>query len=167
MNFAETRKAAEAAGMISGGGDYYKLKEGDNRFRLVSECLPHNGTYNGQRNFKWLCYVIDRRDGKLKLFFMAHTIYKHLEALQQNPDYAFSDVPMPYDVTVQAKGAGTKEVEYTLIPARKESSLTVGEHDAIAEAKPLKDVQAAIYEKQQKQPETVPPTPHDDGDTPF
>lgn len=165
MNFAEARKAAEAAGMIAGGGDFYKLKEGDNRFRLVSECLPHRGTYKGEPNFKWLCYVLDRRYGKVKAFFMAHTIYKQLEALQQNPDYAFEDVPMPYDVTVQAKGAGTKEVEYTLIPARKETQLTVEEHDAIAEAKPIRDVQKALQDKQQKTATAAPQ--HDDEEPPF
>jgi hypothetical protein len=55
--------------------------------------------------------VIDRTDGKFKLFFMPNTIYKQIEALQENPDYEFTDVPMPYDITINAKGAGSKDVE--------------------------------------------------------
>ena len=154
MNFAEARQAAEAAGMIQGGGgDFYKFKEGDNRFRLVSECIPHSSEFKGKRTFKWLCYVIDRRDNKFKPFFMGHTIYKQIEALQTNPEYAFEDVPMPYDLTVKAKGAGTIDVEYTLIPARKELALTVDEHDEIARLKPLKELQAAILDKQAKKGE--------------
>jgi hypothetical protein len=167
MNFAEARKAAEAAGLISDKSEYYKFKEGDNRFRLVSECLPHRGTFKGESNFKWLCYVLDRRDGKVKAHFMPHTIYKQLEALQSNPDYAFESVPMPYDVTVTAKGAGTKEVEYSLIPARKETPLTVAEYDAIAEQKPLKDLQTALLEKQQKQTAAPAVTGHLDEEPPF
>ena len=31
---------------------------------------------------------------------MPHTIYKQIEGLQTNPDYAFDAVPMPYDITV-------------------------------------------------------------------
>jgi hypothetical protein len=157
MNFAEARKAAEAAGLISGGGDFYKLKEGDNRVRLVSECLPHRGTYKGEKTFKWLCYVLDRRDNTVKAFFMPHTIYKAIEALQSNPDYAFESIPMPYDVTLTAKGAGTKDVEYGVIPARKETELTADEHDAIAEAKPIAELQAALVEKQNSKTVDEPP----------
>src|SRR6187401_2541760 len=100
MNFAEARRQAEAAGQI-GGGDIYKYKEGDNRFRLMSDCIPHSGEYQGKPNFKWLCYVLDRRDNKVKVHFMPHSIYKSIEALQENPDYTFEALPMPYDVTVR------------------------------------------------------------------
>lgn len=162
VDFGAQRKAAEASGML-GGGDIYKLKEGDNRIRLASECLPHQNEFKGQKSFKWLCYVIDRRDGKVKPFFMAHKIYKAIEALQTNPDYAFTDVPMPYDLTIHAKNAGTMEVEYTVMPARKEVPLTVAEHDAIAEATPLRELQDKIKAKQGGSMQEEPPS-HADGD---
>lgn len=148
-NFAAARKAAEDQGLL-GGGDYYKFKEGDNRLRLMSVCLPHEGSYKGKRNFKWLCYVLDRRDGKIKVHFMPHKVYKAIEALQENPDYTFTEVPMPYDITIAAKGAGTKEVEYSVIPARKETPLTDDEEEALEAVKPIEDVQAALYEKASK-----------------
>jgi hypothetical protein len=107
VDFGAALKKAEEAG-LTGGGDYLKFKEGDNRFRLMSECLPHAGQFKGESNFKWLCYVLDRRDGKVKPLFMPHTIYKQIVALQTNEDYAFQDVPMPYDLTVNAIGAGTQ-----------------------------------------------------------
>lgn len=166
VNFAERRKEAEDAGLI-GGGDYLKLKEGDNRLRLMSECLPHAGTYQGKSNFKWLCYVLDRRDGKVKPFFMPHKIYKAIEALQMNPDYEFDDVPMPYDVTVNALKAGTKDVVYTIVPARKNTPVTEAEAKDLAAAKPLADLQKALKEKQQKAAPSGPdgdntPLPDDD-----
>jgi hypothetical protein len=74
----------------------------------VSECIEHPGEYNGKPRFKWLCYVLDRRDAKVKPFFMPHTIYKIIEGFQQNPEYAFDEVPMPYDITIVAKGAGRR-----------------------------------------------------------
>lgn len=169
-SFADARKAAEEQGLLSSGG-FYKFKEGDNRIRLMSECVPHTSVFkDGNKSFKWLCYVIDRRDGAVKPFFMPHTIYKNIEALQANPDYAFEDVPMPYDITVHAKGAGTKEVEYTLLPARKESPLTADEREALAKQKPIRDVHAAIKEKQaadSKPAADEPPHPADGLDTPF
>jgi hypothetical protein len=142
-------KEAEKAGML-GSGDYLKLKEGANRLRLLTECLPHQGEYQGKKNFKWLCLVLDRGDGKVKPFFMPHTIYKQIAALQTSEDYAFYDVPMPYDLTINADGAGTKEVKYTLMPARKETPLTSGELALLSEAKPLHDVKKALDEKAAK-----------------
>jgi hypothetical protein len=147
------------------------LKEGDNRLRLMSECLPHAGEYQGKRNFKWLCYVLDRQDGKVKPFFMPHTIYKQIEALQVNEDYAFEDVPMPYDLTVHAAGAGTKEVKYTLMPARKNTPITAVEHQELAAAKPLAELKKALDEKnaakQQAGGSRDDEPPPSDEDVPF
>ncbi len=173
MNFSERRKEAEKAGLLS-SGDYLKLKEGPNRFRLMSECVPHESSYQGKRNFKWLCYVLDRVDGKVKPYFMPHTVYKQIEALQLNDDYAFADVPMPYDLTVNAKNAGTKEVEYTIVPARKESALNADEMSRLHAAKPLRELKTALDEKQQaaEQPAHHQQIPHpaadyDDENPPF
>lgn len=169
VNFAERRKAAEDAGLV-GGGDYLKLKEGDNRLRLMTECLPHQGSYQGQKNFKWLCYVIDRRDGKVKPFFMPHKIYKAIEALQINPDYEFFDVPMPYDLTVNAIKAGTKDVVYTVVPARKNSEVSEVERKELVALKPLAELQKALKDKQAEKAAADAPADdeHDaDEDYPF
>ncbi len=159
VSFAERRKAAEEAGLV-GTSDYLKFKEGPNRLRLLTECLPHPGEFKGTKNFKWLCYVIDRRDGKVKPFFMPHTVYKQIEALQISEDYAFADVPMPYDITVHADGAGTKEVKYSVMPAKKETPLTVGEQAELMKAKPLADLQKALKEKREKTATDSPPDDH-------
>jgi hypothetical protein len=160
-DLAAKRKEAERSGLL-GSGDYLKLKEGANRLRLLTECLPYLGSYQGKRNFKWLCYVVDRVDGRVKPFFMPHMIYKQIEALQVSDDYAFIDVPMPYDLTVNAKGAGTKEVEYTLMPARKESPITALEFQALADAKPLHDLKKALDEKATGVSAATPPPPTDE-----
>jgi len=157
VDFGARRKEAEAAGLL-GSGDYYKLKEGDNRLRLMAECLPHQSDYQGKPTFKWLTYILDRRDGKVKPFFMPHKIYKAIEALQTSEDYAFYDVPMPYDLTVHAKKAGTKDVEYTVMPARKETPLTPAEESELDQAKPLRELQKLLKDKQAKgEPSTTEP----------
>lgn len=171
VDFGARMKEAEKQGLLS-SGDYLKLKEGANRFRLVSECLAHEGEYQGKKNFKWLCLVIDRADGKVKPFFMPHTIYKQIVALQRSDDYAFDGVPMPYDLTINADGAGTKEVKYALMPARKESPLTQAEHEAITAHKTVQDVKKALDEKKgngksQQQPDDDVPHPADTDEEPF
>lgn len=166
VDFAKRRKEAEDAGLL-GSGDYLKLKEGDNRLRLLSECLPHTSVFDGRKNFKWLCYVIDRKDGRLKPFFMPHKIYKAIEALQVNPDYEFFEVPMPYDLTVNATKAGTKDVVYTVVPARKNTELHGEELTQLRDAKPLKELHQALLEKQ-KAKETLSQAPPDgDHDAPL
>lgn len=146
VNFADTRKKAEEAGLL-GGGNYLKLQEGDNRVRLVSECLEHPGEFNGKPTFKWLCYVIDRKDGKIKPYFMPHTVYKQIEGLQMNPDYGFEEVPMPYDITINANGAGDIKVKYTVVPARQNTPLTPGEQALVKGTQPIRELQAALREE--------------------
>lgn len=126
FSFSSAREQAEKEFGL-GKGQYLKLKEGNNTIRLMSPCVGHEDTYNGRKNFKWVCWVIDRADNVIKPFFMPHSIYTDIEAYQMNPEYAFETVPMPYDVTIHAKGAGTKEVKYTVTPARQNTPLTGAE----------------------------------------
>ncbi len=115
--------------------------------------------YQGERRFKWLVAVIDRSTGQVRPYFMPHSIMKMLRALQENEDYAFDEIPMQYDLTVNAKGAGTREVEYTLTPARKSIPLTAEEHAAVVAFGDLADYQKQLREKKQERtfdPDNVP-----------
>lgn len=146
VSFADNRKKAQEAGLL-GGGNYLKLQEGENRLRLVSECLEHPGEYNGRPTFKWLCYVIDRKDGKIKPFFMPDTIYKQIMGYQLNPEYTFDEVPMPYDITITAIGAGTKEVDYSTQAARTNTPLTAAELALLRGTQPIRELQVALREE--------------------
>lgn len=161
-SFAKRREEAEKAGLL-GKGEYFKIKDGTNRFRLISECVPYASTYQGKRNFKWVCYVIDRADGKVKPYFMPHKIYKQIEALQISEDYGFSDVPMPYDLTILAEKAGTIDVVYTLVPARKETQITDEEFKDFGAQKTLEELIAVLRDKQKTTPAASAP-PHGDED---
>ena len=83
-----------------------------------------------------------------KKHVMPHTIFKAIRDLQKSEDYAFSEIPMPYDLTIQAKGAGTKEVEYTVVPARQNSDLTPVELANISKKRALSEVHKALKEKE-------------------
>ena len=97
---------------------------------------------------------------------MAHTIYKQIEALQMNEDYKFYEVPMPFDLTINAKGAGTKEVVYTLMPARANTPLTPAERALYTGTQPIAELQKALYEKQPTQAPAVDPEETGDDDGP-
>lgn len=114
-------------------GDYFNIVEGDNRFQLLSHLspLPLKWTGNayepageGDTNvsIKGVGWVL--QDGVIKLAKLPYTVVKAIKGLMEDEDYAFEEFPMPRAVNVRAVGAGTKEVEYTLIPSPKESPVS-------------------------------------------
>lgn len=168
-SFEEELSVAEKQYGI-GGGDIFKFKEGDNKFRVLSagkpiathrisqkeyhtcygqdEGCPYHEEDNANPSVKFVMWIIDRADGKVKLAFMPHTIVKALRDLQNNPDYQFDAVPMPYDITVKATKAGTKEVEYSVVPARTNSELTVDEQRAFEDKKTVDEVIEGMKQKE-------------------
>ena len=145
----ESKEYEKEAGI---GGEIFKVKEGQNPIRLVSRTERYVSSYKGNINTKFLCYVIDRADKKVKLYFMPYTIMKMIGDLQITPDYGFEDVPMPYDVTISATKAGTKEVSYTVIPARGNTELSLDELEDMKKQKTLAEVIKALKDKQVSEP---------------
>jgi hypothetical protein len=123
---------------------------------LVSACLPHDSVFQGRKTFKWLCQVIDRKDGVLKPYFMPNTIYKMIADLQMDPDYAFSEVPMPYDITINATDAGKKEVVYSVFPAKEAIPLTTEEQNALTAAPTITELQQKVRESEGKKADDQP-----------
>lgn len=148
MSLADQRKQAEKEGLIGSG--YFKVKDGQNRIRIVSDALPHPGEFKKgnsvTKTFKWLLYVIDRADGTVKPYFMPTRVFDMVADLQGDEEFTFEGMPMPYDVVINAKGAGTIDVEYTVVP-RKATPITAAERNLIDAAKPLKELQEQINAK--------------------
>lgn len=147
FNFSEEAKKYETE-----GGSTFKFKEGANPMRVLSKTIRHVSAYKGNITTKYLAYILDRADGKIKIAFLPYTILKMLGDLQSNPEYAFDQVPMPYDITITATGAGTKEVNYSIVPARNNTALTVEEENEYSKQKPLEEVQRKLLEKSLEKP---------------
>ena len=160
FDFSATQAVAEKEYNL-GKGEYFKPQEGANRVRLVSVCLPHESSFKGQKNFKWLCQILDRKDGKVKPYFMPHTIYGFIRDLQLDPDYAFKEIPMPFDITINATGAGTKEVKYSLTPARENKPLTTEEQNLVTESPTVQELQKRVLESESKKEDETPQQPED------
>lgn len=139
-----------------GSGEYLKIKEGDNKIRLLSEGLPHSSIYKNpktgetKKTFKFLCWVLDRKDKKIKPYFMPVTVMRAIESLQLSEDYAFTDVPMPYDININAKGAGIKEVVYSVIPARINTPLTAEEENEFNTKSPIAELQKKLRKQEEE-----------------
>lgn len=110
--------------------DWFKFKEGDNTIRVLTEpetffedyklgiCYTDCGF---QGSVKGLSWVLDRADNKIKLMKLTYNFMQQLENYESDEDYSYEEYPMPYDVKINAKNAGSKEVKYSYIPRpRKE-----------------------------------------------
>lgn len=113
-------------------GEYFKIQEGDNRVQLLSHCAQYNLKWNGSRyepaqegdenvSVKGVCWVL--QDGVIKSATLPYTIIKSIRQLMLDQDYSFTSFPMPRVINIKAVGAGTKEVEYSVVPAPKESQV--------------------------------------------
>lgn len=138
------------------GGGWFRMQEGLNQFRILTEpevmfesfkfgICYHECGYEG--NPKYLARILDRADGKVKLYKIPFTIFKNIANWEQDDELKFSSFPMPYDVKITAKGAGTKEVEYTVMPSLKQVAVEESVLKSIEKQSPIKKVIEAMQEK--------------------
>jgi hypothetical protein len=86
--------------------------------------------YSEKPQFAYVCNVIDRADGKIKLFDLRSTIYSQIVDYARNEDYGSPADPVSgYDLTIKKEKTGPlpQNVKYTVIPARNSKALTTEE----------------------------------------
>lgn len=88
--------------------------------------------YAEKPQFAYVCNVIDRADGQVKLFDLRSTIYSQIVDYATNPDYGSpADDGNGYDLTIKKEKTGPlpQNVKYTIIPARNNSPLKAEEKE--------------------------------------
>lgn len=167
----------------SSASDFYKIKEGNNVMRILTdfvkvETINTKGKYGGivsETNQPdeddtvqmkgWAWAIVRGSPDELKIVQFGKTILSQLVAYRKDPEYAYDAMPCPYDVNIKAIGAGTKEVEYTVIPARQNTDVTEKEIEMLNKKKTIKDIVALIVEKQdEKQEAPKVATPYQEED---
>lgn len=154
---AMVKQAEKDYGLSSGGS--FKAKEGANKLRFLSNFVPHSSMYKGKPTFKIVTWVFDYADSRVKLYFMPKTIAEMLGALQENTDYAFDEMPMPYDVTITAKGAGTREVEYQIVAARSNTPVSAEALEQLGGKESIEAVLEKLKEKEAEEGNAVQTQP--------
>jgi len=115
------------------GSDYFNIEEGKNQFVLLSHFHPLRQVFDpgtkkyrvaveGDKNIsiKGVCWVW--QDGAVKQAKMPYVVVKAVRALRDDPDWDFK-FPFPHVLTLNAVGAGTKEVKYSLTPSPKQVAI--------------------------------------------
>ncbi|MDE2232886.1 MAG: hypothetical protein KGJ90_02025, partial [Patescibacteria group bacterium] len=94
---------------------------------------------------KGVCYLL--QDGAIKLAFLPYSVVKAIRELQNDPEWAFDSFPMPRKLNIRAIGAGTKEVEYNVLPSLKESPVSDSVLSELAKKKTPEQIVEAMKEK--------------------
>ncbi len=133
----------------SSSGGWFKFKEGANTFRVLVEPVMMFEKFNVgicytdcgyQGTPRLLTRILDRADGKVKIAKLPFSIGEQLLNLENDADYGYTGFPMPYDVTIKAEGAGTKEVKYSAPLPRPPKALESEITDELAKGKSVAEV---------------------------
>ena len=158
---------------VQSGGDFMKLQQGENKVRLVSEFEQFQDSYQGKPTQRFMCYVIDRKDGKVKPMTVGASIFSRVGELSLSTEYGFTTNLPPYDVIIGKTGQDLA-TEYTVHPARTNTDLTEEEKAEVAKLKPVTEIIQKMLAKkgvavqpeddgipiiEQEEPETVGPLP--------
>lgn len=103
---------------------------------------------------KWAVWAIDRKnyegDQELVIVDLSNGVAEYIRGLMDGKDSGFEAFPMPYDINVIAKGAGTKAVKYSTQAARKDSDLTEDELEELNKKTPIDQILERQQEKQRE-----------------
>ncbi len=152
----EKIEQANKSEFSSASSGWFKMKEGWNQFRILTEpevifenygkgICYHQCGYEGSP--KYLARILDRADNKVKLYKIPFTIFETIAGFEKDDELTFSSFPMPYDVKVMASGAGTKEVKYTVLPSLKRVAIDTEIENFLVKQKPIKEVIQLMQEK--------------------
>ena len=146
-----------------GKSRFFTMQEGDNKVRILTPgvaigqhfmgkgikpivCVgvdnhcSHHDEKDSPATPKWVLYLWNYKTKGIQEAKLSYRIMQSLAKLQNNPDYKFDDLPMPYDITINATKAGTTEVQYAIVPSRQNSELPEGCEEQLAKKKPIQEV---------------------------
>lgn len=105
-------------------------------------------------SIKLATYIIDRKDGKIKLAELPLSISYSLNDLQEDQDFAFSDFPMPYDVKITYDPDNDDpKAKYRLVASPKQEPVTDEEQADLAEKMKKLTPEQYVENKKAKQKE--------------
>lgn len=165
---------------FGGSGGFFKLKDGENIVRLLTEPVHFMQVFMGpgikplivrkedeipegkKGTHRFMMYVYSYASNSIMLAEFATTIINALADLSKSSQYAFDTDAPPYDVVITKKGEGL-DTSYTLTPGRNEKALGKAIMDELKEKEPCEEIKAKRYAEQnpgsdiKKAPDSTPP----------
>ena len=130
---------------VKSSGEFMTLKQGENKIRVVSEFEQFQAEFQGKLKGRFMGYVIDRTDGRIKQLTVGPQIFGAIGELSLSSEYGFDGLP-PYDVIIKKTGDGI-DTEYTVIPARQNTELTSEEKAQLETSRPIIEIVENMQKK--------------------
>lgn len=127
----------------------YGKEKGDPRTQFMTE--PGAAQPRFRKAISYLTYVIDRSDDKVKLAEFPFSVMKAISELQKNPDFAFDDLPMPYDIRITRKPDESPANKYSVSATLNKMPITVRESEAIDKLCTESPLEEIVKRKKEKQ----------------
>jgi transposase len=175
MRWIDEREAAQAEERSK---EYFNIAEGDNRFFLLTYISPlaqvweqaekkYRLAQEGDQNvsIKGVCWVL--QDEQIKLAKLPYTAVKQLRAYQNDPEWGLDSFPWPHQITLNAKNAGSKEVEYSCVLSPKKAAFSEGMLNELAEKDAPEKIIERMKEKAAEKPVDYPAEAGDPDKIPF
>lgn len=155
MDFKNYSEHAKKLGVGQGG--YYRLEDGENKLRVVSECEPSVSHFHDKKSYpctqeesclyckqgnkktyKVLAYVVDRADEDVKLAELPWSVFKAIGELANSSEYGFEGLP-PYDLVAKRTGEGM-ETRYMVMPGKNDKPITKEQEAKLKKKKPVLEI---------------------------
>lgn len=114
--------------------------------------LDPNDVQRPQLRKAWLCWAINRKNGKLVILTLTWGIAKKLTEIKRSEEQGFETWPMPYGINVTATDNGKtfngkKVLDYAIISSRKDTPITEEETAQLAKKTPVETILEKKKEK--------------------
>lgn len=120
----------------------------------IDEGCTYHTEKDDRPSIKLVTYVIDRKDGKVKIAELPLSISYALNDLQEDEEFAFENFPMPYDVKVTYDPDNKDpKAKYRLVASPKQEALTDEEETELAEKMKKQTPEQYVESKKHKQKE--------------
>lgn len=152
--------------------EFMTLKVGKNPIRILSDFVKVETIYKGEYkpgikgSSKYMghmtpgrvldtdekvtiqgwAWVLDRSTNEVKIGQFGKNILGQIVSLRNDPEYAFTSFPMPYDININNTGEGANR--YSIVASRTNKELTVEEMAQLNKKKSIADIVKTIIEKQ-------------------
>ena len=110
-------------------------------------------------SIKFICHVLDMNEPTkaadkttypIKLAQFPLGIFLALRDLQNDPEWSFNELPMPYDITINAEGAGKTTVKYSVVASPKREPVAAETLETLSKISSPEDFKTAMIKKQKK-----------------
>lgn len=167
-----------------GESDFYKMKTGDNKVRILTQFervdqlfvgeypnskpmgmvsesyVPKEGESVNTQGWAW---AVIRETGEVKILPVSRGCLKLLAQLRASEGYEFDDFPMPYDVNIKNTGEGPNR--YSVVAARSNTPVTKEELETLEKKPEISSIISKIKGKKDGKVTKVEPIDYPEEDT--